>query len=58
MFLPYILAIFRTLQVCSNCAENLYIPEHNQDIWPKYLGIVYSKYNNILQLDDGEMFVY
>lgn len=58
MFRPYVLAMFRALQVCSKCAANLYIPEHGQDIWPKHVGVVYKIYKNIVQLADGEMFIY
>ena len=58
MFRPYILAILRALQVCSKCAANLNIPEHSQDIWPKHVEIVYNKYGNIVQIVEGETFVY
>ena len=58
MFRPYILAMFRALQVWSKCAANLYIPENGQDIWPNHVEVMYNKYKNIVQLADGDIFIY
>jgi len=35
---------------------NLQLPEDGQDMWPKHVGAVYNKYENIVQLVGGEIF--
>ena len=37
---------------------NLYLPEDDQDIWPKHVAVVRNKYKNFVQLFGSEIYVY
>jgi len=41
--------------ICCTRRPKWELPENVQEIWPKYVGVVYNKYKNIVQLVGGEI---
>jgi hypothetical protein len=44
--------------ICCARRQNLPLPENGQDIWPKYVGVVYNKNRNIVQIFGDEICIF